>query len=254
MVFIKTVVVFFILILALLGLLPIGLTAFVLSFFGLKKPMAQVIYRSAQGWAKLMIFLTRCPLTVRGRENIPKNEGVCIVSNHVGIFDIVLALATIGRPFGFIAKKELLLVPFLNIWVWLLGGLFIDRKSPKKALHTINVGIKRIKQGGGMIIFPEGTRSKGRGLQPFRSGSFKLATQAGAIIVPMAITGSYDVFEKTHLIRKVPINIVFGEPIPTAHLPHEEKKQVLSDKVHGVIAASLDRIALESSPGIGQAD
>ncbi len=100
-------------------------------------------------------------------------------------------------------------------------------------------GIRRIKNGGGMIIFPEGTRSKGRGLLPFRSGSFKLATQAGAVIIPMAISGSYDVFEKTGLVRKVPISMVFGEPISTAEIPPEERKQILSDRVHGIIEEAL---------------
>jgi 1-acyl-sn-glycerol-3-phosphate acyltransferase len=230
---------------ALFGFLPIVLIAFVLSFLGLKKPMALFTYKLAQGSARVVIFLTGCPLDVKGRENIPDNEGVCFVSNHVGIFDIILALAFIGRPFGFVAKKELLYAPFVNIWIWLLGGLFIDRKNLKKAHRTIEEGVKRIKNGGGMIIFPEGTRSKGRGLQAFRSGSFKLATQADALIVPVTINGSYELFEKTGLIQKVPLDIIFGEVISTADIPLEEKKQVLSDKVHEIIEEALKTTTLK---------
>ncbi len=222
----RTIVAVLVLIAAIFGLTPFALIAFILSFLGLKKPMALFTYRMAQGWAKLTIFLTGCPFTVKGHENIPQKEGVCFVSNHVGLFDILLALAEIGRPFGFVAKKELLLVPFINIWIWLLGGLFIDRKNLKKARRTMDEGIRRIKNGGGMIIFPEGTRSKGR-------------TQAEAVIIPVAISGSYDVFEKTGLVRKVPISMIFGEPIPTAEIPPEERKQILSDRVYGIIEEAL---------------
>jgi 1-acyl-sn-glycerol-3-phosphate acyltransferase len=241
----RTIVIVLVFLIALFGFIPFGIIAFILSFLGLKKPMSLFMYKLAQGWANLTIFLSGCPLNVQGQENIPKTKGVCIVSNHVGLFDIILALATIGRPFGFIAKKELMFAPFINLWVWLLGGLFIDRKNLKKAHRTIEEGVKRIKQGSGMIIFPEGTRSRGRGLQPFRSGSFKLATQAEATIVPMTISGSYEVFERTGLVQKVPIDVIFGEVIRTADIPPEERKQVLSDKVHNIIGEALKTTTLK---------
>lgn len=225
--------------------LPFAVLAFILSFLGLKKPMSVFMYRIAQAWARLTLFASRCPLDIKGRENIPQKGGVCVVSNHVGLFDIALALAFIGRPFGFIAKKELLYAPFINIWIWLLGGLFIDRKNPKKAVLTIEEGVKRIKNGGSMIIFPEGTRSRDGGLQPFRSGSFKLATQAEAIIIPMTVSGSYEMFEKKHIMQKIPIDVIFGEAISTADIPREDRKQVLSDKVHKIIEEALKTTALK---------
>jgi 1-acyl-sn-glycerol-3-phosphate acyltransferase len=222
--------------------IPLGFAAFTLSILGLKKAMALFINKIAQAWALLLIRCTGCRLTVSGKEKIPRRGGICFVSNHVGIFDIVLALGLIGRPFGFIAKKELLLIPMLNIWISLLGGLFIDRKRPKKALATINEGIRRLKNGGGMLIFPEGTRSKGQGLLPFHSGSLKLAAQAEVPIVPMAITGSYDVFEKTHRVQAVPVTVTFMDPVNTAGIPQEERKQLLSDLIRQRIAAALGNV------------
>jgi 1-acyl-sn-glycerol-3-phosphate acyltransferase len=150
---------------------------------------------------------------VRGLENIPRSGGVCFVANHQGIFDIVLLLAYAGRPFGFIAKKELALVPFMNCWILVLGGLFIDRRNPRKALKTIAAGVKHIERGGAMLIFPEGTRSRGRGLLPFRAGAFKLASKARSPIVPVAITGSYEYFEKEMRVTLCPVSVSFGKPI-----------------------------------------
>lgn len=242
---IMTVFGFLYLIISMLFLLPFGLLSLIFYALGLKKLMKLVIYRLAQGWAISLIFLVRCAVTVKGRENIPKKGGICFVSNHCGFFDIALLLAYCGRPFGFVAKKELLLIPFLNAWIYMLGGLFIDRVNVRKAIRTINNGVRRIKKGGGMVIFPEGHRSKGRGLLPFHAGSLKLATQAEAVIVPVAIEGSFDVFEKNYRITKASVNIAFLNPINTAALPPEEKKQVLSDRIFTIIKEEMEL----NSPG-----
>jgi 1-acyl-sn-glycerol-3-phosphate acyltransferase len=235
----KTVLLFIYVAISMVAVTPIGIFSLILSFLGFKKSMSLLVSLVASLWAWSVIVLTGCKLSVEGQEHIPRSGGVCFVSNHVGIFDIVLALALFKRPFGFIAKKELLFIPLINMWIWLLGGLFIDRKNIRKAVRTINTGIRRIENGGAMIIFPEGTRSKGRGLQPFKAGSFKLATQAGAAIVPVAISGSYDVFEKNYQVASVPVRVIFSSPIETAGLSPEEKKQQLSVRVHALIEKAL---------------
>ncbi|MDR1373579.1 MAG: 1-acyl-sn-glycerol-3-phosphate acyltransferase, partial [Treponema sp.] len=201
--------------------------------------MRFIIYKVAQNWSRFLIRRTGCSLSAEGMEHIPRKGSLCIAANHQSIFDILLALALVGRPFGFIAKKELALIPFLNLWILLLGGLFIDRKNTRKALATINKGIERIRKGGAMIVFPEGTRSKGRGLLPFKPGSLKLAAKSGAQVVPMALTGSYDIFEKTHRIRAAPVRVIFSPAIDTTALPAEDKKQRLTDQVYRAIAEAL---------------
>jgi 1-acyl-sn-glycerol-3-phosphate acyltransferase len=188
----------------------------------------------------MLIFLTGCKLTVTGREHIPRKGGLCIVSNHGSIFDILLHLAYVGRPFGFIAKKELLAVPFLNLWIFLLGGLFIDRKNTRRAVKTIERGVERIKAGGVMIIFPEGTRSKGQGLLPFHPGSLKLAARSLAPVVPAAISGSYDVFERNYRVNAVPVTVAYGAAIPTDRLPAEGRTKRLSEETRAVIGAALE--------------
>jgi len=221
-------------------LFPFGIITMVFYILGLRKLMLLANYKIAQGWALSVIKITRCTVAVTGRENIPKKGGVCFVSNHDGYFDIILVLAYCGRSIGFIAKKELIFLPFFNCWIYMLGGLFIDRSSARKAVKTINKGVKRIKAGGGMIIFPEGHRSKGRGLLPFHPGSLKLATMAQAPIVPVALEGSYNVFEKEHRFVKSSLKVTFCKPIDTSSLPPEDKKQILCDKIYSVIKKALD--------------
>jgi 1-acyl-sn-glycerol-3-phosphate acyltransferase len=236
---IKTVILFAYVAAALLLLSPLGFAAFLLSFLGLRKPMRVCINGIARLWALFLVRCTGCSLAVSGREHIPGKGGVCFTANHGSIFDIVLALACIGRPFGFIAKKELLFIPLLNLWIYILGGLFIDRRHPRKALKTINIGTGLLHPGGGMLIFPEGHRSRGQGLLPFRPGAFKLATQSGVPIVPVAISGSYGVFEENRRVRACPVRVVFCEPINTAGIPREDRKQGLAEKVKAVIQGEL---------------
>jgi len=219
----------------------IALPFFLLNILGLKKPTSWVIYRMAQTWAKAIVFITGSAMDVQGIENIPKQGGVCFVSNHVGIFDVVLALAYIGRPFGFIAKKELALIPLIDLWILLLGGNYIDRNNIRKALKTINSGIQKLKEGGNMLIFPEGTRSKGRGILPFHSGSVKLATQSLAPIIPIAITGSYEVFEKNLRVHATQIRMVFCPPIYTAEMNADERRHQLADRIRLIIEDALAR-------------
>jgi len=235
---VKTVLGFGYLALAMIFLLPFAIIALILSPFGLRKPMSHIIYRLAQLWA-LSLLPIAGHTTVKGKENIPKKGGVCFVSNHGGFFDIIILVAFCGRPFGFIAKKELSYVPFINIWIYMLGGFFIDRGNVRKAIATINKGVKRIKSGGGMIIFPEGHRSKGQGLLPFHPGSLKLATQANAVIVPVAISGSYNVFEKNNRVVSADTKISFLKPIDTASIPLEDRKQILCDKIFTAIKEEL---------------
>jgi len=235
-----TILAFIIVALSMLILLPLGIISLILYFLGLRKQVRRLFYHVGEVWGLALIKLTGSKVTVAGRENIPKEGGVCFVANHTGYFDIVLMLAYCGRPVGFIAKKELLFVPLLNYWIYMIGGLFIDRKDARKALRTIKKGVQQIKDGGGMMIFPEGHRSKGQGLLPFHAGSLKLATMAEAPIVPVALEGSYDVFERNLRVNRVHLKVTFCEPIDTASLPPAERKVVLSDRIFAIIKEKLE--------------
>jgi len=237
---IRTVVSCILMVVYMLLVTPLGILGFLLSLVGLRRAMSYAMYRIAQGWGLFMLAVLGCRVTVLGRENIPRKGGVCFVSNHSGIVDILLLLGYSGRPFGFVAKRELLLTPILNMWISMLGGLFIDRKNIRKALKTINKGVARIKAGAAMLIFPEGHRSRGQGLLPFHPGSLKLATQSETVIVPVAITGSHDVFEKNYRVNPGPLRIVFCQPINIADIPATDRKQALSDQIYAVIKAALE--------------
>jgi len=236
---IRTICVYLYLLVSVIFVSVIGFPANIIFSFFLKKVKSRINYRIGQIWSILLIKITGCKMTVTGRENIPSEGGLCLVCNHGSIFDIAVLLANTGRSLAFIAKKELMYVPLINIWISLIGGLYIDRKNFRKGLKTINKGVDRIKNGSVMVVFPEGHRSRGQGLLPFRSGALKLATQAQAPIVPIAITGTYEVFEKNYRVCPGPVSVTICKPIPTAGLPKEERKQILNEQVYQIISDAL---------------
>lgn len=167
-------------------------------------------------------------VTVKGYEKIPKDRPVLYVGNHRSYFDILVGYTTVPGRVGFIAKKEMEKIPLLSGWMINVNCLFLDRKNIKEGLKTILAGVEKIKRGVSVWIFPEGTRNRNsdpKELLPFKEGSLKIAEKSGCPVVPVAITGTADIFE-THIPRITPgkVTIEFGEPIILKELPPEERK------------------------------
>lgn len=235
---IKTIFSFTVYAIVFLAAFPLSLLAILIRLLGMRKLSISLSHAIARIWAKFIIWTTASTVTVRGVENIPKDGSVCFVGNHQGYFDIIIALAYIPRSFGFIAKKELFWFPMVGLWIYALNGLFLDRKNARRAMKSIHEGAKRIERGDAMIIFPEGTRDRGKALLPFHPGSFKLATLANASIIPLAISGAYKVWEEHKRVCASEVFISFGAPIPTADMQKEEKK-ALAEKTRKSIEGML---------------
>ena len=177
---------------------------------------------------KVILFLSGVNTTVIGLENIPKDEPVVFIGNHRGFFDTVVSYSRMPRLTGFIAKKEMIGIPLLSQWMVQMNCLFLDRSNIKEGLKTILTGIEKVKGGISLWIFPEGTRNKSEDpadLMEFHEGSLKIAEKSGCPVIPVAITGTDDVFER-HIpwIRKSHVIIEYGEPIYLKELPLDKKK------------------------------
>ena len=183
--------------------------------------------RIVQGAFYVIAFLSGCHVTVKGMENVPKDEAVLYIGNHRSYFDVVLTYARCPGLTSYMAKKEVARVPLLSTWMRFLHCLFLDRKDIKQGLKTILAAIDLIKNGISVCIFPEGTRSTGpeqTELLPFHEGSFKVATKTDCLIVPMAITNTSRIFED-HIpfIRSTDVVIEYGKPFRPSELTKEQK-------------------------------
>ncbi len=181
---------------------------------------------------KALVFissLSGMKVVTEGMENIPKDEAVLFIGNHRSYFDIVATYPLMINRTGYVAKQELDKIPLLKYWLRLLHGLTFDRHDPRSGLNMIKSAIELIKSGYSVFIFPEGTRIKEEGLGEFRAGSFKVATRTGCAIIPVAILGSDNMFERhVPAIRPSEVRIRFGAPIRPADLSPEEKKHIAS--------------------------
>ena len=180
-------------------------------------------------WAfNVVLFLSGVKRTVIGEENVPKDKAVLYVGNHRSIFDIVIAYPRVPRPTGFIAKKEILRVPLLNIWMIYMDCLFLDRSDIRKGMEMILTAIDKVKNGISIFIYPEGTRNKTElPLGEFKKGSFKIAQKTDCPIVPVVINRSDEIFEK-HLpfIKSTHVTIEYCKPIIMSELPKEDQKNI----------------------------
>ncbi len=196
-------------------------------------------------WAfRCISALSGVRLTVIGEENVPKDEAVLYIGNHRSDFDIIISYARCPDLTGFVSKNNIEKVPLLATWMRRLNCLFIDRDDIKQSMKTILAGIDNVKSGISMCIYPEGTRGKGADetdMLPFHEGSLKIAKKSGCRIIPMAITGSADIFEAHKpFIRRADVILEYGTPIAPSTLTPEEQKK-LGAYCQSVIADMLKK-------------
>lgn len=202
----------------------------------------ELVNKLVLDWAKYMITLVGgkdTNLEIIGKENIPQNGASVFISNHQGYMDIPVMMVSAGIPVGFISKVEVLKVPLLSDWMKLMQCVFLNRTSPHQSIEAINKGVENVKAGYSMVIFPEGHRSKGKPMQEFRPGSFKLAFRSEVPIVPVTIEGTWHLFEEKKKPQSANIKITFHKPIPTAGLSKQEQA-LIPEQAKAIIRSALD--------------
>lgn len=187
--------------------------------------------RIVQWGFRCISFLSGIQLTVIGEENVPKDQAVLYIGNHRSIFDIVITYARCPGLTGYISKGSVDKVPVLGIIMRRLYCLFLDREDMKQGLKVILQAIEYIKQGISICVFPEGTRNKDtehpESLLSFKEGTFKIAQKTNCPIIPIAMTGTADIFEN-HFpwIKRTKVTLVYGTPIIPSELDKDTQKHL----------------------------
>ncbi len=161
-----------------------------------------------------------------GRENLKKVQtGGCILApNHVSAIDPVFVVITRfwGKRMVVFAKKELFEINALLTWIFRCMGALCVRGT-RDELETIDKTVEVCKNGGTLLIFPEGTREKEGKFLPPKSGLFVIAAQAAVDVVPVRILyGTPD--GKMRLFCKV--KVIYGEPMPAAQFAMESRRDL----------------------------
>lgn len=146
----------------------------------------------ARAWARVLLALARVHVVVDGAGHAPSRPAV-YAANHGSVLDILVVFGYLPVDFRIIHKRSLYLVPLFGWSLGLAGHIGIDRLHPFRARRSLDRAAGRIRGGVNVLVFPEGTRTPGPEVGRFKRGSFSLALEAGAPVVPVSIVGIRDV-------------------------------------------------------------
>lgn len=196
-----------------------------------------------QIWSQLFLLMAPVHWEAEGVENVVPGEQYFFLSNHLSNFDIPLLFRAIPTPIRFLAKKELYKIPVLAQALHVAGMVKIDRGAGARSYLAINEGVAKAKERGySIIVFPEGTRSRGGELGTFKKGAFRMAVTTGLPIVPVTLHGTWEVWPpEAKVFHRGHAKVVIHPPIETAHLEVSDAAG-LRDEVYGIISRQFDAL------------
>ncbi|MEE1096079.1 MAG: lysophospholipid acyltransferase family protein [Paludibacteraceae bacterium] len=200
---------------------------------------AEFVHRVQQFWSRSFYRLMFLPVTVEGLEHIQPGQSYVFVSNHQSMFDVWLIYGWLPVIFKWLMKAELRKVPFVGIACKAAGHIFVDRKNPKAAMESMENIKKQLKDGVCTVIFPEGTRTKDGQVGRFKRGAFQIALDLKLPIIPISLSGCYDVLPKGKpFVYRRPVRMYVGEPIDITQF---ENNNDAIDFVRGKVIENMCR-------------
>lgn len=178
------------------------------------------------------LFKTVMTMNVTGLENFPRQGPVILVANHVTNFDVFPMQFALPRPIFFMGKAELFKNPLLDVFLRNLSGFPVNRGE--KDLWAMRHAAKVLQHGQTLGMFPEGKRSKGKGLAVAKTGAARLALDANCPIVPMAVVGSDEFFKRFPHRTRVQITL-----LPSLLPRPGENPLALTDRLMFTLAHAL---------------
>ena len=200
-------------------------------------------YRFVQNLcATLAVVILRWRAT--GQHNMPESGGVLLVCNHLSFLDVFLLGIPLRRPLNYVARSTLF-VPVVGPFIRSVGGFPIQREG--MGASGMKETLRRLRAGGIVTLFPEGTRSPDGQLGPLKAGIAVLVARAGVPLVPAGLAGTFEVWPRSRFFPVLhPIRIHYGRPIfaedlagldtiAITQLIHERMRESCSEAKRGLI-------------------
>jgi 1-acyl-sn-glycerol-3-phosphate acyltransferase len=147
---------------------------------------------SVRSWATGIMRWGFHRCEVRGASGLP-SPAVLLV-NHQSGFDIALIAYLVPPPLFFVARLEVGRVPLIGSVLRRGGHVFVRRGGGAENEAAFDLAVARLRQGGRVVFFGEGTRSSGDEVLPLRSGAFRVAARAGVPLIPLVLAGTRGTF------------------------------------------------------------
>lgn len=189
---------------------------------------------------------------VRGAENIPRQGGAILASNHLSFVDSIFMPLMVRRPVTFLAKSDYFtgkgVKGALIRWFFKsTGQLPIDRSGGKASEDSLNTGLGVLERGLLLGIYPEGTRSPTAKLYRGRTGIARMALEAGVPVVPIAMIDTEKVQPLGSKYPKIHrVGVVIGEPLDFSRFAGMEGDRAVLRSVTDQIIYSIHRLSNQS--------
>ncbi len=180
----------------------------------------------------VLLFKLLFRIKVSGRDNIPKQGGFILASNHASFLDPVVLGVACPRRLNFMARHDLFSNPFFAKLISILGAFEVKRNSAD--LSALKEAMRRVKNGKALVLFPEGSRKGNNGsLNPPHPGVGFLAARLDAPVVPVYISGTEKALPKgAKFIRPAKISVSFGKQIPIGRrMPYQDIAQLIMEDI-----------------------
>jgi 1-acyl-sn-glycerol-3-phosphate acyltransferase len=223
--------------LVILATIVYGAASFIASFFDATGRTQAAI---AAAWARALLRICGVRVTVRGLEHIARDGVYVFAGNHASFIDTPVVLGRLPVQFRFLAKRGLFSIPFLGWHLKRAGHIPVFRENARARLKTLSMAADTVQQQRiSLLVFPEGGRSMTGELQEFSDGAAYIAIKAGAPIVPLALKGTRDSLPMGSLVvRPAHVEMIVGEPIPTAGLTQRDRAS-LTARIREHVLAEL---------------
>lgn len=155
---------------------------------------------------------------IHGLENIPETGAAVLLSNHTSFLDSIILGAYPKRHIWFMAKNSELRSPLLTWAIRHARGFPVRRYT--NDTQAVRNAIRIVTQGHILGIYPEGERTWDNTLLPFRRGTMRLVLALGKPVIPVGISGSYELMPRwTSSIERSKVTVRIGETLMLPHIP-----------------------------------
>jgi 1-acyl-sn-glycerol-3-phosphate acyltransferase len=162
--------------------------------------------------------------------------------------DTPVVSGTLPFQFRILAKKELWTMPFIGWYLNRSGQIAVDTDNPRATLSSLSAGVKALRAGMPLFVFPEGSRTPDGELKTFLAGAAFLAIRAQVPVVPIALSGVYDLLPiHTSHFYPCTVSLIAGEPIDTTGMTVRQVDE-LTDRLRTEIARLLVTVPQTCAP------
>ena len=203
----------------------------------------QLQHGCARHWSRFILAVSRVKVDIAGLEKLDSQNSYIFVANHLSMFDHWAFLACLPFRMRFAAKASLFRWPFLGWYLRRSGSIPVSRRHHRATLRAFQAAARDIEKGTSFVIYPEGMRTFGETVAPFKRGSLLLAQYASIPVVPVTIVGAHRRLQRgSILVRPGRMRMIIHSPMKFKDY-HNLDLQAFANEIRNTILESYQQVS-----------